>query len=179
MVKKPNKFSIIVAVDQATGYVNGREIPWSFKEDWKHFKKVTHDQACVMGRKTYEDIAERRMARNPNFDTLLTDRRCYVVSRTMKEAQGATVVRGLFHVPEKEVIVLGGYRLWIEAFPYVDEVYMTIVPGKYETTRKFPVELLNKFRIVEGRQEELEEGTIYFVHYLRKGKLSFKKRLEE
>jgi dihydrofolate reductase len=90
--------SIIVAVDHAGGYANGREIPWSHEADWKHFKSVTKGNVCVMGRRTYEDITERRKKRSPNFRVLLPQRESFVISRTLEDAQGATIERSIYLV---------------------------------------------------------------------------------
>ena len=96
--------NIIVAVDSTGGYAKGREIPWSFKADWNHFKKVTNKTICVMGRGTYQDIADRRKKNTPNFRVLLPNRESYVVSRTLtnspgpKQVQGATVIHGIDNI---------------------------------------------------------------------------------
>jgi dihydrofolate reductase len=170
---------IIVAVDSGGGYANGREIPWSFAADWKHFKHQTKNSVCIMGRKTYEDIAERRRQRTPNFRVLLPERESYVISSTLtncpgpNQVQGATVVHDVYDVARrydanKRIFLLGGFRIWTQYWHSVNHIWMTIVPGKYETDKKFPVEWIDHhFQIVDGRKEETEQGEILFVEYKR------------
>ena len=177
--------SIIVAVDQRGGYAKGRTIPWSFQADWTHFKQVTEGNTCFMGRGTYEDIAERRRKRTPNFRVLLPKRDSFVMSKTLtnspgpKQIQGATVVNKLEQITKRdhkgEVFLLGGFRLWIQYWYTVNDIWMTIVPGEYETNKKFPVHLISKdFNILEGRKEQTDQGEIMFLHYVRNGHSSKK-----
>ncbi len=175
--KREYDLSIIVAVDETGGYANRHGIPWSFEADWKHFKKITNGNVCVMGRKTYQDIAYRRKIRNPNFRVLLPGRESYLISTTRDEAQGVKVHSGVSHVVEelpednREVYLLGGFRLWVQHWYDIRQIWMTIVPGTYETTKKFPVEWLNTdYEIVEGHKEETEKGELMFVKYVRKVK---------
>ena len=181
MLRRPS-INIIVAVDRTGGYAKGREIPWSFQADWNHFKKVTTNNVCVMGRGTYEDIAERRRKRTPNFRVLLPKRNSFVVSRTLtnapgpKQVQGATVIHNLEDIradkvsnPNSDIFLLGGFHLWVQHWNRVDKIYMTIVPGKYDTTKTFPIDWIDQdFHIVDGRKEETDQGEIMFVEYWRR-----------
>ncbi len=66
---------------------------------------------------------------------------------------------------DREVFVLGGYRMYVEALAYTQTIYMTVVKGKsYDCDRFFPIEVLNKkFKIVEGR----ETDDLNFLTYKR------------
>ena len=132
-----------------------------------------------MGRGTYKDIAERRRNRTPNFRKLLPKRDSYVVSRTLtnspgpKQVQGATVIHGPQDIrsieKHQDIFLLGGFRLWVQHWSKVNRIYMTIVPGKYETNKKFPIQWIDKeFNIVDGHKEETDQGEIMFVEYWRK-----------
>ncbi len=175
--KREYDLSIIVAVDKSGGYATSQGIPWSFEADWKHFKTITKNNVCVMGRKTYQDIVNRRKKRSPNFRVLLPGRESYQISTTRDEAQGVKVRSGVSHVlydlppDNREVYLLGGFRLWAQHWYDIRQIWMTIVPGNYETTKKFPVDWLNKdYEIVEGYKEDTEEGELMFVRYVRKVK---------
>lgn len=170
------RLSIIVAVDENAGYVNRREIPWSFISDWNHFKATTKNNICIMGRRTYEDIADRRKIKTPNFEVLLPARESYVVSRSLQgQVQGATVVRSVEEVvnrlpkdDHRELFLLGGFRLWTQYWDRVSQIWLTLIPGTYETTKRFPVEWIDSdFKIVEGRDEKEGDQTIRFIRYVR------------
>lgn len=175
--KREFDYSIIVAVDKSGGYATRAGIPWSFEADWKHFKKITKGNVCVMGRRTYQDIVNRRKKRSPNFRVLLPGRESYLISTTRDEAQGVRVYPGVSHIlnelpdDNREIYLLGGFHLWLQHWNNVRQIWMTIVPGEYDTTKKFPVEWLNKdYEIVEGYKEQVDEGELMFVRYVRKVK---------
>ena len=93
--------NIIVAVDETGGFGKDGKIPWNFPEDLKHFQSITKGSTCIMGRKTYQDmlemVVERKRKKSPKekiikIDSILPGRECFVVSRTLKNVQGATVV---------------------------------------------------------------------------------------
>ncbi|KKL90590.1 hypothetical protein LCGC14_1903140 [marine sediment metagenome] len=165
---------MIVAVDHTGGYANGVTIPWSFEADLKHFKKVTAGNACIMGRKTYDDIANKRREQKPNFRVLLPYRTSYVISKSITEAQGAEVFPNVSAVLEtlpnnnQEIYLLGGSRMWIQYLNRAKQIWMTIVPGKYKTNKKFPIEFMKDYEIVEGHKEETDQGELMFVRYVRK-----------
>jgi dihydrofolate reductase len=174
--RSEKEVSMIVAVDRMGGYANGRTIPWSFGADWKHFKKITKGNICIMGRGTYDDIAKRRKSSTPEFRVLLPGRDSYVVSRTRSEVQGAKVFESVGQIidslpdDKREIYILGGRQLWLQYLPHAKHIWMTIVPGMYKTNKKFPYELLTDYEIVEGHKEPTGLGEIMFVKYVRKVK---------
>ena len=89
------------------------------------------------------------------------------------EAHGATAVAGIHQAIQclevgdrREVFILGGERMYIEALTFTQTIYMTVVKGKpYDCDRFFPINVLNKsFNIVEGT----ETDNLYFTKYERK-----------
>ncbi len=165
---------MIVAVDHSGGYANGRDIPWSFKADWTHFKKITKGNICIMGRGTYDDIAGRRKEKSPNFEVILPGRTSYVISETRSKVQGATVFPSVgqcissLPTDDREIFILGGRRLWVQYLPKAKQIWMTIVPGQYKTNKKFPIELLTDYEITEGYKEPVGDDELMFVKYVRK-----------
>ena len=128
-----------------------------------------------MGRVTYDDIAKRRKEKHPNFRVALPGRTSYVISETRSEVQGAEAVypsvgQCIDNLPndDREIYILGGRRLWVQYMPKAKQIWMTIVPGKYETNKKFPIELLTDYEIVEGYKEPVGDDELMFVKYVRK-----------
>lgn len=174
---KLHPVSIIVAVDEDGGFGKGGKIPWHYKEDFDHFKEVTKDSVCIMGRKTYEDmlamVKERRKKNNRKgkIDKILPGRDSYVVtSNADYKSEGATTVTSIRAALEqiksddkREVFILGGRRMFVEALAWANKVYLTLVKGRYECDVFFPVNALEKFKITEGK----ETDDLYFVTYTR------------
>jgi dihydrofolate reductase len=161
--------NIVVAVDEGGGFAKEGKIPWHFSEDLQHFKKLTNNSVCIMGRRTYLDIVDV----SPSPNEILPGRTLYVISSTIQpDDQRINVFTSLRSAVEdiekrnlkKPIFVIGGEKLFIEAMPWTTTVYMTIVPGYYKCDRFFPIKyLINKFRISSG---ELGKE-VKFVTYTR------------
>lgn len=164
---------IIVAVDSDGGFGKDGKIPWHFKCDFAHFKKVTEGKVCVMGKNTYLDMAEMIKSRGKEIgDAILPNRQCYVVTSTLTETPGATPVsdiQDVINLHGTDIMVLGGERLYIRALSSAEKVHMTVIDKHYDCDVHFPVEAMEKyFEISEGTRET-ENGTeLLFVTYVRK-----------
>lgn len=180
--------SIIVAVDNRGGFCKDKRIPWNYKEDFGEFKKITDGGVCVMGRNTYQEILDKKKERNKKKEkvensnsteitetnpALLINRENYVLSRSTDFIpEGATLVKSLHEVCKKmgindnrEVFVLGGERLFIEALSWTTKIYMTVIDDDYDCDQFFPIKVLDEwFDIKKGRKS----GKLYFVEYHRK-----------
>ena len=125
--------SIIVAV--AKNGIIGKEndLPWCLSEDLKHFKRTTLGKPVIMGRKTYESVGKP-----------LPGRRNIVVSRNPSyEVEGCEVAHSIEEAVEMaaaadEVMVLGGGRLYADALPITDRIYLTRVDAEVEGDTRFP-----------------------------------------
>lgn len=142
-------YNIIVATDLTGGFAKDGKIPWYYKEDFKHFKKVTDGNICIMGKYTYEDIAARREIKDG--EQVLPGRECYVVTSSVDEVKGATCIKKLDEIftkidydEKRELFVIGGERLFTEALSGTNKVYMTIINKDYECDKRFPVEYVAK-----------------------------------
>lgn len=163
------------------GFGKSGKIPWNVPEDMKHFKEVTSNHVCVMGRKTYADMLKMYQDRlGDSFESTLGDslfqilpnRDSYVVSRNSElEAIGAKRVNSPSEVFDKfvktnrKIFVLGGYQLFVAALNEGAKVYMTIIKGdNYSCDVKFPIKILDNYKIVNGR----ETKDCYFIEYEHK-----------
>jgi dihydrofolate reductase len=125
--------SLIVARARngAIGLANA--MPWHLPADLAHFKRTTLGHPVIMGRRTWESIGRA-----------LPGRRNIVVSRTPGfRAEGAQVVGSLAEAwraaeGAEEAFVIGGARLYAEALPGAERVYLTDVVGEVEGDTFFP-----------------------------------------
>jgi dihydrofolate reductase len=121
----------IVAMAENRVIGNAGTIPWHLPEDFKFFKATTMGHAILMGRKTYESIGKP-----------LPGRENIVLSRTMPETQGITVIRSLdeLKVPSdgRDLFVIGGEEIYRLLLPKVQELYVTKVPRVIEGDTRFP-----------------------------------------
>lgn len=126
------KLSIIAAINnQNIIGINGR-IPWHYPEDLKRFKKLTMGKPVIMGRKTWESLGSKPLPGRMNV--VVTS------SRKIKEGQYGretvvlkvstleTILEFLSeNTTYEEAFVIGGERLYAEALPIADTVYLTHV----------------------------------------------------
>jgi dihydrofolate reductase len=121
----------IVAMAENRVIGNAGVIPWHLPEDFKFFKATTMGHAILMGRKTYESIGKP-----------LPGRENIVLSRTMPETPGVTVIRSLDELKEptdgRDLFVIGGEEIYRLLLPRVQELYATKVPRQIEGDTHFP-----------------------------------------
>lgn len=114
--------------------VIGREgrIPWNIPGEQKRFKELTMGHTIVMGRRTYEEIGRP-----------LPGRQTIVVSTTKNFDQpgcrtAGSLTEALALSAGKDVYISGGSRLYEEALPLADVLYLTEIEKKIEGDAYFP-----------------------------------------
>ncbi len=121
----------IVAMAENRVIGNAGAIPWHLPDDFKFFKATTMGHAILMGRKTYESIGKP-----------LPGRENIVLSRTMPETAGVTILRSLGELKEptdgRDLFVIGGEEIYRLLLPRVQELYVTKVPQTIEGDTRFP-----------------------------------------
>jgi len=163
-----NPMAIIVAVDESGGFGKDGKIPWHFKEDFANFKRLTTGHICVMGRRTYQDMLRMKLerAKEPTtpINEILPGRESYVLTGAYVKQNLRDVVQDLKQDDKRTIFILGGFRMFVEAIAWVNNVYLTVVPGIHDCDVFFPMRTLQtQFRIVNCTQE----GELKFVSYER------------
>ncbi len=128
-------------------------LPWKLPDDLKHFKRVTLGSPVIMGRKTFDELFQRPLPGRVNI----------IVSRTLKEANGATVRESLHDAVEyagslvaeslsaqaetgaaaassspPEVCIIGGGEIYRQALPIATHIVLTRVHATVEGDTTFP-----------------------------------------
>ena len=145
--------SIIVAVAQNGGIGDKNSLLWHISEDMRFFKRTTSGHPVIMGRKTYESLGRP-----------LPNRTNVVISRTLGELEGCTVVRSLEEAialfpTEEEVFVIGGAQIYALALNVADRFYLTRVGHDYEGDTSFPTWNESEWRLIS--REAYEQGEKY------------------
>ena len=132
--------SIIAAMaegDRALGLRGA--LPWHLPADMARFRELTMGHAVIMGRVTWEPLAERG----------LPGRRMIVLSRDDREWESSqAVAKSLPEAlqlaaqdpSETETFIAGGAQIYMEALEnsLVDRMYLTIVHARVEADAYFP-----------------------------------------
>jgi len=124
--------AIIAAVSKNNVIGNNGVIPWRIKGEQKRFKELTIGKTVVMGRRSFEEIGRPL----PNRKTIL-------VSKTLQyEDENCTTAGSLQEALKKagtdEVYIAGGERLYKEALPLADRLYITRIELEVEGDTFFP-----------------------------------------
>lgn len=152
----PNWQAIAAMADNR---VIGKEgqIPWHLPEDFKWFKNKTLGHAIVMGRKTYESIG-RPLPKRTNI----------VVSRTVTDIAGCTVIRSLeeldrIDLGQQSVFVIGGGEIYKAALPRCSDLWISHVAGSFDGDAQFP-EFEHAFEAVETVHTFPEFRVVHYRH---------------
>ena len=114
--------SLVAAASDNNVIGNNGQLPWKMPSDMKFFKDLTMGHVVIMGRKTYESMGKP-----------LQGRKNIVVTRNKSfKAEGCIVLSSLieaFNVftDEKEVFVIGGAQVYMQAMQKAHKIYLTRV----------------------------------------------------
>lgn len=166
---------MIVASDAGGGIGFEGKLPWpKHAGDFKHFQNVTKDSTVIMGRKTFEEIAQINKQRGKIGGPLLPNRNSIVISRNNNEniskEYDISVEKSLLSAVKyckedvKPVFIIGGLQLYTEALPFVNTIHVTVFKEFYQCDRYLPLKYIcQNFNIVDGKQE----ADLYFVQMQR------------
>ena len=124
--------SLIAAIDENRGLGRENKLLCHLPADLKHFKELTIGKPVIMGRKTYESIGKA-----------LPGRLNIVLSRTLTDINDATVVGSLQQAltltkGTPEVMIIGGAKLFEQALPLAQRIYLTLIHAQFEADIFFP-----------------------------------------
>lgn len=151
------KVSLIAAMSK--NYVIGMDekIPWRIPGEQKRFKELTMGKTIILGRKTHESIGRP-----------LPGRKTIVISRSKNfDGPNCITVESLYDAlllakDEEEVFIAGGGRVYEEALPFADCIYLTVIDREYDGNVFFPKFNMELF---EKTYEERMEGEIPYTYY--------------
>ena len=112
---------------------NGR-LPWKIREDWEYFLEVTKTGTLVMGRRCFAEMRPNTrdrnviaLSRNPNVD--------FPGARKASSLQEAL---GIAEKGDGDIWICGGRKLYEEALPLADRLYLTFIDADFEGDVFFP-----------------------------------------
>lgn len=145
------RLSLISAM--ASNRVIGKDgkLPWRLPADLKRFKALTTGHVCIMGRRTFESDSGLLPNRT---NVILTSDANYSVA-------GARVCPSLetaiapYRETDEEVFICGGTRVYADAIPLADRLYLTVIHQPFAGDTYFPVYPADDFREIE-REDHAE-----------------------
>ena len=139
MVNTQTFISLIVAMADDNVIGKNNEMPWYIPEDFKHFKALTIDKPCIMGRKTYESIIARNGKALPGRPNIIVSRSGYDhegahsshpdIQSAIDAAQN--LIASDTHL-KSEIMVIGGAQIYELALPLAQRIHLTRVEQSVE-----------------------------------------------
>lgn len=149
--------SLVVAASTNNVIGKDNKLLWKLPNDMRFFKNVTWGMPVIMGRKTYESLAQP-----------LPGRKNIVLSRQPLESEGAIVVKNLedalFLVKQmdvKEAMVIGGGEIYRLAWEKAKRIYLTRVDAEFEGDTFFPALDPKQWKLIRQDNHEADEKHAY------------------
>jgi dihydrofolate reductase len=155
--------SIVVSVTKTGAIGNHGDLVVRLADDLKRFKEITLGHPIIMGRKTHESIGR-----------VLPGRTNYIITRNagyQPKGTGASVVCNSLdeavekawqeelasNNPKKELFVIGGGEIFVQAMPIVNKIYLTQIDSDLDGDIRFPD--YSDFTEEVFREERVDSGT--------------------
>jgi dihydrofolate reductase len=140
---------LIVAYDLRRGIGADNDLLWHLPADLKHFKQLTTGHSIIMGRKTYDSIGRP-----------LPDRQSIVISRSVTDIPGVTVVDSLetaYAAAEHDIYIIGGGSIYQQALPDAQIIHATEVAADFPNATVFFPALQDDWRETARQHHEPDE----------------------
>lgn len=128
----------IVAMDKNGIIGKNWWMPWHEPEDLKRFKEMTQWQICLMWRKTYEWLKKYR----PNSEWYPHASKNLVFSRNMDEKPWVEIIHNVDELKKRYWNEIVWVLWWAKTFeilaPYIDEIYITLIPWEHDWDTYMP-----------------------------------------
>ncbi len=161
------KISIVVAVSKNNCIGKKGKIPWHIKKDLERFKKITLGHHILMGRKTFESIGRPLPGR---INLVLTSNKNYKAKGAIAFNNPEKAVEFAKENKEKELMIIGGSKVYEYFLPKVDKIYLTKVLKKFDGDAFFPKINSKDWKITFRERHLKEEIPFEFINLERKHK---------
>ena len=154
---------IALIVAYAKNQVIGNKgcIPWKIKGEQKRFKELTTGNVVIMGRRSYEEIGRPL----PNRTTIVISSTKNFDGENCMTAK--SVAEAIQMAGDRDIYISGGVRVYEEALPFVEKMYITEIDLEVEGDTFFPEFDKNEF--VKEIDDEFDGDIPYmYVTYTRK-----------
>lgn len=148
-----SKVYVIVAIQIDGGIGNKGDQPYSFKEDFANFQKLTMGGNVIMGRKTWEAIPENFRPLKGRVNIVVTRNTKYSLPEGVVRASSYEEAKELakIHNPDGQIWNIGGGSLYTQAI-HDDEtsmLFITRIKGEKICDVFFPHQHREYFKITE------------------------------
>jgi dihydrofolate reductase len=169
---------VVVAAVAENGVIGDEGgMPWHYPADLAHFKRLTTGHPVIVGRKTYESIADRIGGPLPDRTSVVLTTRDLDLPEGAVVANDVTgaVVLAAADAADRgvdEAYVIGGAAVYEQFLDRADRLVLTEVPGRPDGDTRFPDWDPDAWREADREvvpdAETDGDGELSFVTYERK-----------
>jgi dihydrofolate reductase len=147
---------LIAALGRNRVIGSGNRMPWNVPEEYRQFLRIIEGQTLIMGRRSWEI-----------FGPDVTSSRNVVVSRSVRELPGATVVDSVERAIEvaegfgNTVFSAGGAKLYAQTLPLAEKMYLSYIEGEFSGDAYFPEFDESKWRVARREAHQAFEFVVY------------------
>ncbi len=153
-----------VAANRAIGRDN--KLLWHLPEDMRHFRETTRGKPVIMGRKTWESLPESFRPLPARLNIVLSRNPAFPAPGAMLAGSLADAIRLAGNATE--VFVIGGARLYEQALPLAQRLYLTEIEESLEGDVFFPELPAGEWQEVSRKARQGTAGLNFsFVVYQR------------
>lgn len=137
------RIAAVAALDSKRGIGKNNKLLFKIKEDFDRMRNLIAGKPLIMGRKTYES-----MLSYTNGKIIPGSKNIVITSDPdygLKHKEGCIVVHSLGEAMEaaakdnpEELIIFGGQKVFEQALPVTDRLYLTVVEGDFGADTFFP-----------------------------------------
>jgi dihydrofolate reductase len=144
--------SMIVAHDRNHVIGKDNHMPWHYPKDLNYFKEKTLNKTIVMGSNTFKSIGRPLPKRH---NVIITRHKERYANEHVEILTSVEDFLKAYGNREDEIFIIGGASIYQQLIDRVDRLYITFIDASYEGDTFFPAYDLNKFRLIEERQEDV------------------------
>lgn len=159
----PRDVAILAAVARNRVVGDNGKLPWRIPEDLDHFKSITMGHSLIMGRLTYESIGRPL----PGRENIVVSTQPGYKPDGLKIASSLRNALPLCSLPPP-IFVIGGRRLWEEAFAFASLLFITKIDENYNGDIEFPEWNQNLWIAESQRYGQGASPRLEFFKYRRK-----------
>lgn len=164
------KVSLIAAMASNRVIGKDNQLPWRYKADLAHFKRVTMGKPVIMGRLTYQSIGKPLpgrhnivVSRDPEFQISGVSV-CGSLEEALLVAETADEVT--------EIMIIGGGQLYQQALGVADRVYLTEIRHDFDGDAYFPELDPHEWQEAERVSQPVDAEHPYPYDFVRYQRLS-------
>ena len=127
---------LIVAMNHLRVIGVAGDLPWRLPKELAYFKSMTLGKAVVMGRKTFESMGKRPLKGRVN--AVITQQSAYQADGCLVADSLSSAIDAVREEYDGELMIIGGARVYLEALPLVNRLYITLVDNNDRGDVYFP-----------------------------------------